>query len=1321
MIDVSKHNITPESMAKMLMSSTTTTSEKKHGPGGDKIANMLGIVDETKKVKKGVENLLKEWKKIWGGSGKLKKFIEAGLRPGSLNVHDKKLEFAINKLAGLSKATFSAIKQSQFNQRTRVGGSTNMTDDSDSFAAQRAKTKAIVKNMADSISRQLMGGFDVSQLIFGGVIAGQLDYIMNMRKIAFVTEGVSGETKGLQHQWEKVGWTVSETGFAVSVFQKNLVSNLRKGIRNSDEIQKITKTSLNLAKMIDSEADSTAGFFSDWKISLGMSANQMDDLARGMQFVARETGVMGDQLIQVAKSSEQFLKNMRFAGTLTANMSKNMIMLSALAQQSGVDITGIQGGLSSTVELLLKSSKETKTLLFASAHKVGRVQDLVHGTLMDSKQGIGDLGKGMEQLFKQFTRGFGVDDINKMSAGQKMRANLALNAIGQTLEGMATTVRIFKEGGETYAEKLEKIDKQIKEKNLTSEEKRILVLKKQDMLLGASLEQASALSEAAKGVTSFSAAVDKMILQKGPGWKDTINDLADITKALGMTDLSSRVKGGDREAIARAMALSAAKALKERGGADFTSAMTKALRSNDIAGMRTVMEQIASEQKKIGVDAEKNLDPIRAANNMLIQINEAIRVITAPILGIIATATTGILAVLTSMLVRTWMMSDTFKSIGNWMRAKAGWGAGTAGSQAGKFGAAANSASLGMTGVQAKGGAAANLASLGTAAPKQPGFDYKNTVKKGVAGQVGGTLAEGTKGAAQGGFFGKVGNALGGFQVPNTGGIVKGALKGMLAGVVTVGILAVVMPLLASAVIKVADWSLSLIPVTPEKSKKVAENIVALMGAFADISWAIIKGALLITAIGVPIAALAYGTGGIGIAILAAIMATGAATILTLTPLMAGLAAAVIDTADKEITGRGLDEGKIASKSNLIASVFSSFGSILEAIAKTSEYLGINEGWMSKVGTFLMGKTDKQTEIKDTLTQSIALVKFLKVPIGNFAETMATINVNEAHVKSSANKAQLIGTMFEALGKIMTALQVAADALGVNESFWSVGWRVFTWTDDAKTAMKNGLTEAGKALKEWKEPLKTFADGVVSLQDTLEKQITKIGDGKKLEKINLIFDSFNKIMGTLNTLSETTGTNKGLVGKWWHNFSHFWTFEWGKMFKYNDISGPLDQILKAVENAPFAKIISAIETGIIDPIMTEKFANIGEADKRMSLLIGLVEKFSRLGEALISAKGTFDNPEIKAAIANLGQLDPLPLIDPANRIAQQKVGVGGGKSQELAVLEEIRTNTAGLLSEYKKRGERLAAVSPNEGIINDTYNRSAENRIHAKSLANIGL
>ena len=578
---------------------------------------------------------------------------------------NKSLEDLVDKLDDLTKSSEETIKvlkdvgdnmvkaivDTRTGKSTPVTGKANVASKKDPTAATQDALggKDAVKDMAEiekslksitTMHSQLakesafagmslaitnvIRKFDMFSMTFDGVMTQEMNYTRDLRAIAFETQGITAQTRGLQDAYQATGKVVAEIGMNLTDFQKTYTKNLKGGVRSQKEMLTVTKASLSTATMIGSNAESTNDLFAKWHMQMGLTSNQASQLGRDVQTVARWTGVTGDNLLKVVQSSEKFVKSMRDAGTLTSQSAKNVMGLMAEAEKSGIgdQMERIVGAASNTYELFMKSGKETQSLMFAAASQVGKVNELRQGTLFQTRDGIKATADGMKNLMTQM--GWVEDAASKLGGEELAQLNLRLqSAFGLQAGEVDRLIKSLDDGSKGYAERISDINKKLKEQNLTAEER--LNLEKQGKKLAEDkgFEFLNAVEEAAKGAKSMDEAINKTFAKN----KDMASDLG----AMGV-NLKSNMSA------MQGAAMLSAKSIKEAGGKDFTKDIQKALSSGDMGKMREVIQAMHAESRKANVDQKKSLDPMSKMDQTLDLINESIRGFTGPMVRYFAGA-----------------------------------------------------------------------------------------------------------------------------------------------------------------------------------------------------------------------------------------------------------------------------------------------------------------------------------------------------------------------------------------------------------------------------------------------------------------------------------------------------------------------------------------------------------------------------------------------------------------------------------------------------------------------------------------------------------
>jgi len=330
----------------------------------------------------------------------------------------------------------------------------------------------------------LAGGFNPVQTIFARAFTDQRKFTRNMRAVAYETQGITKETRGLQKEFAATGKIAVQTGRSLSEFQEVWINNLRQGVKSQKEGLSVAKTSLHVAAMIGDENNAIAGTLRKWNMEMGLNANQMAQVGRNVQEVARWTGVTGEHLVKAVESSEKFVRNMRNAGTLSASATKQIMLMVAEAQKLGIgdQMETVLDAATSSTKFFLEASTQTKALLATAAGSVGEIAKLQTGELMQTRGGQAKMAEGLENVLERF--GVGFEDLENLSGQRLMQLNMTLKkAYGVESQELKRMWESMKQGSMSFAERMEDLKTQMKNTNLTTEEKIALEKKYQDQLM----------------------------------------------------------------------------------------------------------------------------------------------------------------------------------------------------------------------------------------------------------------------------------------------------------------------------------------------------------------------------------------------------------------------------------------------------------------------------------------------------------------------------------------------------------------------------------------------------------------------------------------------------------------------------------------------------------------------------------------------------------------------------------------------------------------------------------------------------------------------
>lgn len=613
-----------------------------------KVVDSIKELNDAKKNRRMQPTDKKSEKKQTSIEKSLKGIFQAGVvKKHSLATKDARVLEAINNLA--------KVLESVVNKNTTTGGSggggggavtTASGQPGDRPKKGRTKsfqgkdtpreivmTRQLASDVAGQVSKleQALSGFSAVGTVFDGVIDKEREFIQDIRRVAYETDNGTKSTKELNRQYENIGNTVAQTGKNRTEFQDEYRKILRSGIKDLSKANSMVKTQLNTEEQLNLKAGELGEEFKNWTIAGKMSVVQIGQMGRNMREVARNTGLSGDAMKAAVSASSAFMKNLRNAAQLSANSAGNILELAANAQKLDIasEMEPLMNAMTSSSNLLLESSEQTRAFLFSAAGSVGRMQELQQGTILQSKSGINSMAKGIENVMKNFGIE-SMDAIDKLSDDAKLQLNLSLkSSFGIELGQVQRVFENLQETGKTYAERLDSINKK-QQKNLTAEERLSLEEQKRRMIADQNLKVLTALDEASKNAGTGM-----------QGMQDTFSSFTDSVKkkfgddlgSMGLTDAKGELK--DTPEIIKKTMLDAVQSVNEglkKAGEKEIKLSAKdieaALQSNDPAKFRELTKQISDGNERLATSQKKSLNPMDQMNQNLMELNESLRKIT---------------------------------------------------------------------------------------------------------------------------------------------------------------------------------------------------------------------------------------------------------------------------------------------------------------------------------------------------------------------------------------------------------------------------------------------------------------------------------------------------------------------------------------------------------------------------------------------------------------------------------------------------------------------------------------------------------------------
>lgn len=469
--------------------------------------------------------------------------------------------------------------------------------------------------------QEIFLGFNAFQTVFKGIVEEERKFTQDIRQAAYETAGVTKESQKLQRSFEDIGKTAKITGFDRTEYQKSYINALKSGIKDQKKAQTLTTTQLNTEKQIGVEAGSLGDSFIKLNNELKFTNDQTADVGRGIREVGRNTGLVGKELAAVVSSSQQFVDQMRKAGTATASSVKNVIGLQAEFKKLGITDTAnkLLSAISSTTGFY-EAGAETQSLIANAASRVGLATDMTTGSIIKSNEKLKLLNKGLMQTANSL--GLGGSNLEEMRANFENLSDEAKRAINLRFKGafgmeageVLGTIEAFENKTKTLGEKLADLNKE-KAKNLTLEERAALAEKERSLRLSAGLGALTALSEAAKDVTNM----DQALAKFGKRRSEFEGDI----KALGGA-WSSETDAARTAIQSSVSALN--EGLKKAGkkGLSIDSrTIEKALK--DPAALRELTAQITKGEQELATAQKAQADPLTSMDQTLKEINDGIR------------------------------------------------------------------------------------------------------------------------------------------------------------------------------------------------------------------------------------------------------------------------------------------------------------------------------------------------------------------------------------------------------------------------------------------------------------------------------------------------------------------------------------------------------------------------------------------------------------------------------------------------------------------------------------------------------------------------
>ncbi len=296
--------------------------------------------------------------------------------------------------------------------------------------------------LAASLGYAFAGAFDTFisntgvelSSIFDGMIKEEFKFTTQMMKAANETRKFGDDLTDVTKQYVKFGNVVEETGHNRTEFQKVWLKNARKGFgfemkagkmqqKTADDQIRMLKNALNVSFELDMNAESTAELFDHWSRNLQLSNTQLYTIGLSMKQIARETGVSGENMMQVAKSVEETAKLLKKASALSHSTMSAMLRSAALASKYGIeDISQqIDQGLTSYDNFINMSDKKLQMFMTRALSSNKELWNALKAGVAGSEMYRPKVNKAMEDEIKKVLARSGMAGVDPTQIQGEMR------------------------------------------------------------------------------------------------------------------------------------------------------------------------------------------------------------------------------------------------------------------------------------------------------------------------------------------------------------------------------------------------------------------------------------------------------------------------------------------------------------------------------------------------------------------------------------------------------------------------------------------------------------------------------------------------------------------------------------------------------------------------------------------------------------------------------------------------------------------------------------------------------------------------------------
>lgn len=168
----------------------------------------------------------------------------------------------------------------------------------------------------------------------------------------------------------------------------------------------------NASYMIGASIEKTGQMFENWRLQFQMSSVQLSVMSSHMISLARNSGLMGDNLLEAVKSADKVIEKIQKMGGLTAKQARNIQDIMVAASKYGVaESTAKQLTAMTSLENFNKASAQERAFIFKMLEHMSKstgqtmdvlMQKLSAGTLTEMENFQSEYAKAKSGAAKDF-------------------------------------------------------------------------------------------------------------------------------------------------------------------------------------------------------------------------------------------------------------------------------------------------------------------------------------------------------------------------------------------------------------------------------------------------------------------------------------------------------------------------------------------------------------------------------------------------------------------------------------------------------------------------------------------------------------------------------------------------------------------------------------------------------------------------------------------------------------------------------------------------------------------------------------------------------